>query len=284
MKRLTSILLIVVLLFTSSFSFATIAEKLENHWANSAINRSFVAYYFSYLAQDDFARFEPNIAITELEFTISLASLFKDYGYEIPGIGAEHGLSRNRMVSILGQKLNEIGISDGGNLILPFKDVNTMSSDSIELLKVLFNHKIIVGESNSSFSPDRNLSQAEAIIILQRVREVLENMNTIAFNTMGIVQSYNSQEEIIIKEDNENIKVTITKQFPTPGYSMAIDRILREKSGYRIYFDISSPSPDTILPQVITYKTVTLNIDKLQLGGPPYNFILDGFNAINTNQ
>ena len=109
-------------------------------------------------------------------------------------------------------------------------------------------------------------------------------MNTIAFNTMGIVQSYNSQEEIIIKEDNENIKVTITKQFPTPGYSMAIDRILREKSGYRIYFDISSPSPDTILPQVITYKTVTLNIDKLQLGGPPYNFILDGFNAINTNQ
>ncbi len=108
-------------------------------------------------------------------------------------------------------------------------------------------------------------------------------MNIIAFNTLGIVQSYNSQEEIIIKEENESVRLTITKQFPTPGYTMSIDKILKEKNGYRIYFDISSPSPDTILPQIITYKTLTLNIDKTQLGNPPYNFILDGFNAIKTN-
>ncbi|TJX14397.1 protease complex subunit PrcB family protein [Tissierella creatinini] len=108
-------------------------------------------------------------------------------------------------------------------------------------------------------------------------------MNTIVFNTLGIVQSYNSQEEIIIREESNNVKVTITKQFPTPGYSIAIDKILREKSGYRIYFNILSPSSDAILPQVITYKTLTLNIDKSQLGKPPYNFILDGFTTITTN-
>lgn len=285
MKKFICIILILVMVLSSTYTYATIAEKLESHWANSIVNRSFVAYYFPYLAKENFLRFDPNTTISELDFTISLASLLKDYNYDLTGIGAIKNITRNDMVMILGSRLAEIGveIDETENVLLPFKDINTMSSDRIELLRILYNSNIIVGDSNSSFSPDRELTQVEAIIILQRVKEVLENMNAIAFNTLGIVQSYSSQEEIIIKEEDNKVLLTITKQFPTPGYSMSINKILKSGNGYRIFFNITSPSPDSILPQVITYKTLTLDIDKELLNEPPYSFILDGFNSVRSN-
>ena len=283
MRRLTSTILIIAIILCSSFSFASISEKLTNHWADSQINRSFVAYYFPYLSRDYFANFEPNEGISEQDFILSIASLFKDLGYDISLEGSPASITRENMVSILGSRLMDIGLEVENNTILPFKDVNTMSNDSIELLRLLYSNNIILGDSNTSFSPNRNLSQVESIIILQRVKEVLERMNTIAFKTLGIVQSYNNQEEIIIKEEKDKLLVTITKGFPTPGYSMTVDKILRERGSYRVYFDITPPAADSIQLQVVTYKTLTLEIDKGQLIIGPYNFKLDGFNSIITS-
>lgn len=90
-------------------------------------------------------------------------------------------MSRGDMVSILGNKLLKVGITNDNSSNIPFIDTNTMNSNSVELLKLLFNRGIIKGDSNSSFGPARGLSQVEAIIILQRVKAVLEEMNNIAF-------------------------------------------------------------------------------------------------------
>lgn len=282
MKKLTSILLIFALvLMSSTFSYG-IAEKLSNHWANDLVDRVFLAYYFPYLANDNFKLFEPNGAISTENFNLSLASLFKDNDYTISGLGGYGPISRGALVDNLGSKLLEIGVTNEKNNEVPFKDVNTMSSSSIELLRLLYNNGIITGDSNSSYSPGRNLSQVEAIIIMQRVKGVLENMNSVAFTTMGIVQTYSNQEEIIVKTNEDKVMVTITKEFPNPGYSMSIDKIKREQEGYRIYFNITPPKPDSIQLQVITYKTLTMEIEKDKLENPPYKFILDGFNKVST--
>ena len=282
MKRV-SILLIIAIILSSSLSFASISDKLENHWSDSQINRAFVAYYFPYLSRDSFAKFEPDGDISEQDFILSIASLFKDLGYDIPLDGSLASVSREQMVNILATRLKDVGMELGKDTNLPFKDINTMSNDSIELLRLLYSNNIILGDSNTSFNPSRNLTQAESIIILQRVKGVLERMNTIIFKTLGIVQSYNNQEEIIIKEEPDKLLVTITKEFPTPGYSMTVNKILKERGSYRVYFDITPPPADSVQIQVITYKTLTLEIDKNQLNGGPYNFKLDGFNSIITN-
>ena len=268
---------------SSSLSFASISDKLENHWSDSQINRAFVAYYFPYLSRDSFAKFEPDGDISEQDFILSIASLFKDLGYDISLDGSPADVSREQMVNILATRLKDVGMELGKDTNLPFKDINTMSNDSIELLRLLYSNNIILGDSNTSFNPSRNLTQAESIIILQRVKGVLERMNTIIFKTLGIVQSYNNQEEIIIKEEPDKLLVTITKEFPTPGYSMTVNKILKERGSYRVYFDITPPPADSVQIQVITYKTLTLEIDKNQLNGGPYNFKLDGFNSIITN-
>lgn len=282
MKKLTSILLIFVLVLTSfTFTYA-ISEKLANHWANDLVDRVFLAYYFPYLANDNFKLFEPNSAISTQNFNLSLASLFKDNDYTISGVGGYGTMSRGALADNLGSKLLEIGVTNEKNNEVPFKDINTMSEGSIELLRLLYNNGIIAGDSSSIYSPERNLSQVEAIIIMQRVKGVLENMNSVAFTTTGIVQTYNNQEEIIVKTNGDKVMVTITKEFPNPGYSMSIAKIKREKEGYRIFFDITPPKPDSIQLQVITYKTLTMEIEKDKLENPPYKFILDGFNNVST--
>ncbi|HZK00672.1 MAG TPA: protease complex subunit PrcB family protein, partial [Tissierellaceae bacterium] len=71
-----------------------------------------------------------------------------------------------------------------------------------------------------------------------------------------------------------------TKQFPTPGYTMDIKNIIKTEEGYKIILDIKSPDSDTMIIQVITYQTISIEIPKDELGDTPYNFILDGYNKI----
>lgn len=278
------ILIIIGVLLTSTVSFGTIGEKLSNHWAKNEIDKVFVAYYFPYLAKDNFEKFDPSSPISEQDFNLSLNSLLKDFEFEVGGLGGDYHMSRGDMVNILASKLSEIGIKDEASSNIPFIDTNTMNVNSIVLLRLLYNQGIIKGDSNSTFGPERGLSQVEAIIILQRVKGVLEEMNNIAFETLGIVQTFNNQEEIIITNEDNKVLVTITKQFPTPGYSMSVKKIMKTGGDYKIYFDITPPKPDSIQLQVITYKTLTMKIEKSKLGNPPYKFTFDGYNKISTKE
>lgn len=268
----------------TTVSFGTINDKLSNHWAKDHVDKAFVAYYFPYLAKNNFENFQPAGPISEQDFNLSLNSLFKDYEYDITGIGGTFHVSRADMVNILGKKLLQVGMEDNTNITLPFIDTNTMKSDSIELLRLLYNRGIIKGDSLSKFGPERGLSQVEAIIILQRVKGVLEEMNSIAFETLGIVQTFNNQEEIIVTNNDDKVLVTITKQFPTPGYSMSVNKIMKSDKDYKIYFNITPPKPDSIQLQVITYKTLTMEIEKTKLGNPPYKFTFDGYNKISIKE
>ncbi|MGJ0846981.1 hypothetical protein SAMN02745784_01906 [Tissierella praeacuta DSM 18095] len=281
MKKLVSMFLVLLIISTNVLAFASIDDKLINHWSKSIIEKDFVAYYFPYLAKDKFNKFNPEDNISKKDFTLSLASLFKDYGLDdiTNNIGIYEPLTRKELVEIVGSKLISIDTIKYENQELPFQDINTMNKDSIELLRVLFNLKIINGVSSINFAPDRKVTQAEAIIILQRLKGVLEDMKglkEISFNIAGIAQSYSGEEAIVVKEGTDNVLVTITKELPTPGYSLDVDKILRHKDGYKIYLNIIPPKADSMQLQVITYKTMTIEIDKNKLIGTPYIFTIEG--------
>lgn len=282
MKKIVSIALAILIFSTSIVAFASIEEKLNNHWSKELIQKEFVAYYFPYLAKDGFDKFDPTAYISKKDFDLSLASLSKDYDLDIStsNIGIYELLTRKEIVELIGNKLNGIDSLKKGNKELPFQDINTMNKDSIELLRLLYNLKIINGVSKNSFAPDNKLTQAEAIIILQRVKDVLEGMNEVTFSVSGIVQSHNSQESIITKEDEDKVLVTITKEFPTPGYGLGVEKIVSEEGGYKIYLKITPPPADSMQLQVITYKTITIEINKSELKqSPPYVFTVEGIKS-----
>lgn len=281
MKRFLSFALLFIILSNSVFVFANgdMMSKLEGHWSEDILDKDFVAYYFPYLAKNNFEKLNPNEKIMKNDFSLSLESLSKDYNLDTitNPIMHDEPIKRIEIVKIIGEKLANIEDLKKENDEFPFNDINNIESESIELIKLLYNLKIINGISETQFAPDKIVSKAEAIVILQRVKGVLEDMKEISFEVKGVVQSYNSQENIIVKEEEENVLVTITKQFSTPGYSLGVEKIVKEDGNYKIFLDIVSPDSDAILPQVITYKTITIELDKSELNTQsPYNFNVEG--------
>lgn len=100
-------------------------------------------------------------------------------------------------------------------------------------------------------------------------------MKEIPFRPIEYHELYTSQVEgLNIIETEYTIIVNICQSFSTPGYSMGVSKVVREDGIFRIYLSIISPKPNAILPQVITYKRVAIQMDKKDLGGPPYKFKL----------
>lgn len=279
MKKVVSILLVVLILGTTATAFASMEDRLAKHWSRSYIEKEFLTFYFPYLARDNFKRLDPNGTISKQDIAASLASLSKDCGLDTKStnLGIDGALTREELVVAIGEKIVGLNLSNDKTKAFPFKDINTMDNSSIELLRLLYNLDIIYGVSATEFRPSNKLSQAEAIIILQRLKGVLKPMEEISFNTMGMMQSYNNKESIIVKDLKDKVTVTITKAFPTPGYSLSVDKIMDTKDGYEIYLETKSPSKDSMQLQVITYKTITVEIDKQELIKPaPYRFIVEG--------
>lgn len=279
MRKISTVLL-VVLILSSSIAYGSMESKINNHWSNGIIDKSFLTYYFPYLARNSFDTFNPNDPISSQNFKLSTASLLKNHGFNISANAENKVFLRKDIIGFFDEILNELNISIDKELDVPFSDVSTMDSNSRALLGALNNYGIILGEPGSVFSPDRELSQAEAVIILQRAKGVLDKLNNVSFEVLGVVQSFDNQEEIVVTNDEEDVLVTITKQFPTPGYTMDIKNIIKTEEGYKIILDIKSPDSDTMIIQVITYQTISIEIPKEELGDTPYNFILDGYNKI----
>jgi hypothetical protein len=276
-RKLLLSLVLIFALSLGSMTFAQLESKLEGHWARNEIDKTFMAYYFPYMAKNSFEGFEPNTGTTKQDFTLSLISLFRDRGYEVSGLGDPGILTRRDMASIIGSRLVETGFAIDGSHQLPFTDISSMSEAEKGYLSLLHQLGIVKGESNSVFNPIRRLSQAEAVVLVQRLDGVLKKQNEISFQVTNNEQSYDKQEEMATMIGEDKVTLIITKEFPTPGYSLEIEKIVRENELFRIHFRIDQPDPDMIYPQVITYQTLTVEIPKVELGEPPYNFVVEGF-------
>jgi len=272
-----NILILVMLLLISSEAFASMEDKLIGHWAKDTINKEFLSYYFPYFARDEFNEFFPNNAITRDRFGLSTASIFKAKGYVVLGMENPGELTRKEMLRIVGSRLEEIGLVADPNYSLDFADITGLSEEFIDYLKILNKEGIILGVGGSSFDPDRKLTQAEAVVVLQRLEGLLNRLNRINFVTKGVENSYNNREELVTMVNESNVVLSITKQFPTPGYSLLVREILKHGDMFKVYLQIEKPPTDSMQLQVITFKTISIEIDKTELGDGPYNFVVEGF-------
>lgn len=274
--------LLFVLIFGITISFgnpvrADMEDKVANHWSKDLIEREFFLYYFPYLAKENFKRFNPNDLIYEDEFLLSFSSLLKEKGYSNTSIGSKKNLNRIDMAKIIGNKLMEVNLIKWKDEKLPFIDIDNILVEERKAINALYHSGILQGESDNIYNPKRNVTQAEAIIVLQRVNKLLDNITNIPFKLSGVVQAYSGKEGIVSKIDGDKVLVTITKEFPTPGYSVEVKEILKTQGGYKINLNIVPPDKDSLQLQVITYKILTIEIEKENLGDPPYNFVLGDF-------
>lgn len=274
--KLSLLILITIILMTST-AFASLEDKLTDHWARDTINKEFLSYYFPYFARDNFSQFYPNNPMTRDGMGLSTSSLFKSKGYSVKGMESQGELTRKDMLALVGTRLKEIGVKADPNYNLDFVDIQGLPEELKDYLKILNKEKVVLGVGGGAFSPDKKLTQAEAVVILQRLEGFLKRLNTISFVTKSVESSFNNKEELITSINEDTVVLQITKQFPTPGYSVMVKEILKQGSIYKVYLKITNPPADSIQVQVITFKTIQIEIQKSQLGPGPYNFVVDGF-------
>ena len=100
-------------------------------------------------------------------------------------------------------------------------------------------------------------------------------MKNVPFSIIEYKESYTFQDEgLKVRETKDIVIISICKSFPTPGYFMGVSRIENEDGVFSIYLDIRPPRSSFILFQVITYREITIEIVKEELGKPPYDFKL----------
>ena len=276
MKKLLSLIMISILLtiFTTS-AFGEI-DKLNNHWSKGIIDQQFACEYFNYLTKDNYENFSPDSTITVGEFISSANKLFCDYDVCFDNLKSEEVLTRKDLSIIIGKLLIDKNIIDCTNEKTPFIDVSTFTKEELMIMSSLYKNDIIKGISRNKFLPERKATQAECIVTLQRVKEVLVPMekNTIPFKVKSNKQVYNGVHEgLEVSEVGDVVEVTIVEMYPTPGYTMNVDKIFKDNNGeYEIYLSEKSPKDGSILPQVITYKVLVIEIKKSDLGEKPYIF------------
>src|SRR5690606_28089743 len=134
-------------------------------------------------------------------------------------VGWEVGLNRVQMANIVGRKLIEESIVSNSGKDTPFVDIGQLTKEEKRSIAALYNHGLISGVSKTKYVPYRKATQAEAIIFLQRISDLLDKRTYIPFKLLGIVESYSGKEDIIWRIVNDKVLITITKAFPTPGYN-----------------------------------------------------------------
>ena len=272
-----SIFVLILILLISNTAFASMEDKLTGHWAKDTINKEFLSYYFPYFARDNFNLFQPDNPMSRDGLALSTSSLFKAKGYTVSGMETRGEITRKEMLIIIGSRLKKIGITPDPNHKLDFVDIQGLTEEAKDYLKILNKEKIILGVGGASFGGDKKLSQAEAVVILQRVESFLNRLNKINFITKSVESSYNNKEEIITTIGDTDVVLAITKQFPNPGYTLSVKEVLKQGDKFKVYLESKKPPADSIQLQVITFKTIQIQMQKSDLGGGPYNFVVDGF-------
>lgn len=274
----------ILLIASISLCVSALAKsKLSGHWAEKLVDEKFIEKHFENLVENDFKKFDPDEDITAQDFKQALNSVLKECGYLV-GTGEEDLdddiiLRKEAAVMIADELLENNIVQEKQKLINPFKDLKDLDKEQVEKILLLNNLGILKGVSETLFLPEGKVTQIQAIIMLQRVRDfIIETFQKdIPFKVIDESKSYSSVEAgITVEEGEDTVLVSVVEKFPNPGYSMKVDKIKRQGNIYKILLDVEEPDPDKVYSQVITYNNIILEISKDDLGKPPYFFKMEG--------
>lgn len=277
----------MMLLGTTFTSFAGFHERLEGHWSQKLLKENTVSEYFPMRAANDFAELLPKKEMMRSEVIDALNRLYEKYG-KTGLMNPENAelIKRKEILELLKPALMQKDILPKPKREVFFEDWKEMKPEERQVLGLLVEKKILNGISETRFAPDRGMTQSEVMIVVQRLDRMmaqekaetqLQTGKEVPFRLLGQSQSYNDSEGFSFHDEGEKIRLSVTKRFPTPGYTLTIDKILVGTEGLLVKWHADTPG-NMIVPQVITYQTVSIEILKSDLPkDAPMNVFVEGF-------
>lgn len=287
-KRIISLVLLLCILFTST-SMAMGIAKLDKHWAKKEIKEDFMNKYFAELCTDNYAKFNPDAALPAAIFAKAIETLSNEYGEFKVNIEANaEFFTREEMVDYIFDGVKNIKFVRNDKKDMNFVDIENMDKIRKEKLAYLVNKGILNGGADKKFNPQRKLTQAEGVLVVQRIHGIFRDnksektSKSLSFDVQNVSEGLtNNQETIYYKKDGDQILITFTLKFPNPGYTLGVEKVLlSEDNTITVYPQIVAPGPKTITLQVIAYKTVTIALKASETGEGPFSVKVAGRDSV----
>lgn len=282
-KRMISALLLICILLSST-AMAMGVDKLKGHWAEKKIEDEFMKKYFTELAKDNYAKFEPNAPLEAKQFASALEKLSNEYGdFKVSIYGDSNYLTRESMIDYIFDGVKNIKFARIEEKDIDFTDIEKMDKIKKEKLKYLVNKGIVYGNGDKKYAPEKKLSQVEGVLIVQRIHKIFKDnegektAKNLSFDVQNISEGLsNNGESIFYKKVGDQILITFTMKFPNPGYTVGVEKVLLKDNKISIYPQVVAPGPTTITLQVIAYKTITLALNAEETGDGPFDIKVIG--------
>lgn len=290
MKKLLSFILSAIVFF-NTISLSSAKENVISfkHWSKSYIDAEFMEKYFP----ESIAQYykNPDGAILHINFFKALKDICKESKLNIEiQESKQKYLKRDEMALSVYKAIKDANIKNVNKIEnFNFSDIKDLSEDKAQAIKFLYLKGVISGSGNAKYRPYANLTLAEGVITLQRLYDIFKNIdekadtgdnktrNELTFKILSISNDMSKKStELYYNEDAGKVNVFLTLKFNTPGYSLGIEKIVKDGKKITIYPQIIPPKKGSIDLQVITYKTVNIELLKEELGEGPYDFEVYG--------
>lgn len=304
MKKNIALILIIALTLSSLSAFANVELNLKGHWAESVVDKQIVKDHFKYLLKEGFKVSDLNNTLDKKYFFLSLYTMLNEHQKESIDKNTEKTNIDNAVKYLKSKQILEKDGSIEGKItrkeavkyvmktielskeivlantsFMPFKDILGLDDEYKRYISKSSMIGIVKGYGDSTFRPEENTTVIEGIIFLQRLRGEIEEMNkNIPFKVVEEKWFGTGTNNLVtVKQSSGKMLVSITKEFPTSGYNLTVNRVEKYAHGkYKIHVDIKAPSPNSIVLQVISYKTVTIEIDRKLLDSGNNTFEISG--------
>jgi len=300
MKRNAALILIMALFLSSITAFGDVELNFKGHWAESIVDKQFIENHFKYLLKEGTKASDLDNSIDKKYFLLSLYTILNEHQKEDIDKNSEKTnienaarYLRNRLIlekdgSIEGELTRkeavkyvvktlelsrEIQLADTS--FMPFKDILGLSDEYRNYIIKASMIGIVKGYGDSTFRPEDSITAIESIIILQRLKGEIDEINkNIPFRIVEEKWTTTGKDNLITtKQSSGKVLVTFTKEFPTSGYNLTVNRVERYSYGkYKIYVSIKTPAPNAIVLQIMSYKNTTIEIDRKLLDSGSYTF------------
>lgn len=255
-------------------AYPGIAAKLKGHWSEKYIKPQMIELYLPQYAYDSFQKFQPSEFITQSAVFHALKVMYREYGILPLDNKADQNkvMKRKDIFVLLAPVVAKY--EKEGSPEPAFQDVKNLTKEERATLTNLVALGIIQGVSKTAFAPDRDMTQSEAVIVLQRVYDLIatpfadalpKKSEKLSFVVSDYKRSYDSKEGIAFHEDADFLYITITKRFSTPSYTLQIMRVFASDKGFHVDLKTTGLMEGAIVPQVITYESVTVQIPRSEI-------------------
>lgn len=187
-------------------------------------------------------------------------------------------ITRIQAARLISASLPPMNLGIAGGLIPSFSDIQPLTYDQKDAVRVVYAAAIMFGTSPSTFEPNRALTTTEAGLIFTRMRQRLHAQRpSLPFDIIRDPANVPPQVArtatatktrpggYVVQEPNATYVVISAGEYPTGGYSIDVRSVQQVGNRIEIDVELQTPAPDMMVIQVLTYPQTILKLTKTDL-------------------